>query len=317
MSSSLIAGLVNGRNSFRIFFFSSGGLFFRLFGRLPQCFHAVDAGLFERNARSGEFTLDIAEPRFKFTVGLPQQFLRSFPVAEPGQIARRKQQIAEFIVDRRRIAGSEGLFQFLQLLLDLRENLRLIVPVEADLRNFLLELLRPVQGGQIGRHLVQNRLRRGLVFAFPGLDLLPELCDIPGGFRFGVAEDMGVAADHLVDDAAADVLKGEFAALFGHHRLKDHIHQQIAQLVADIRRVAAVDRIEHFGGLLGEAAAQGFTGLLAVPRAAAGSAEPFQDPFQRFRIGSIFRPGRHQKVNPTLKWNRSRLGSSSTLLTTG
>lgn len=89
------------------------------------------------------------------------------------------------------------------------------------------------------------------------LDLRPEIGDLLRRPGLGVAEDMGVAADHLLHDMPGHVGVGEFSLLLRDNGLKQHVHEEVAEFVADIGRVVPVDRIEQFGALFGQTAAQG------------------------------------------------------------
>jgi len=204
-----------------------------------------------------------------------------------------------------------GLFDFGEFLFDFGDDSLLVAPVEADLGHPLLEFLRPVEGGKIIADAVEN----GRSARFPGggflllLDLDPERGHLFRRRRTGVAEDMGMAADHLFDDVPHHIGVIEFALLGGDHRLEQHVHEKVAELVADIGRIVAVNRVEQFGTLFGEAAAQSHPGLLAVPRAAARRPQPFENRQQRLGRRFEMRFLRHQNENPILKWNRTLFDS--------
>ena len=85
------------------------------------------------------------------------------------------------------------------------------------------------------------------------------------------AEDVRVAAVHLLGDAAGDVVEGEGAGLLGDHGVEVDLQQQVAELLAQVvpvtGLVAGVDRLEGLVGLLEQVASQRAVGLLALPRA--------------------------------------------------
>ena len=64
------------------------------------------------------------------------------------------------------------------------------------------------------------------------------------------------------------------AGLLGHPRLEDHLQQQVAEFLADLALVALLDRADDLVRLLDDVGLERFGGLLAVPRAAVGRAQP-------------------------------------------
>jgi hypothetical protein len=59
--------------------------------------------------------------------------------------------------------------------------------------------------------------------------------------------------------------------------LKDDLQQQVTQLLAQIGRVAAIDRVDHFVRLFDHVIAQARQRLLAVPRAPVGRQQALHD----------------------------------------
>ena len=84
---------------------------------------------------------------------------------------------------------------------------------------------------------------------------------------------MRVTAHHLVDEAAQEGGHGEFADLLGQARVKDDLEQEVAELFLERAWVTGLDRLEDLVGLLEQKGLQGGPGLLAVPRAPAGTAQ--------------------------------------------
>jgi hypothetical protein len=70
---------------------------------------------------------------------------------------------------------------------------------------------------------------------------------------------------------------GEVAVVGRHLGIKQHLQQQVAQFLGQVRPVAPLDGVEDLVGLFQRVFANGIEGLLAVPRAAAGSAQPRHD----------------------------------------
>ena len=78
-----------------------------------------------------------------------------------------------------------------------------------------------------------------------------------------------MAPHQLVGDGACDVGEPERARLGGDLGVEDDLQEQVAELVAQRCRVAAVDRLEHLVRLLDHVGPQALVCLLAIPRAAA------------------------------------------------
>ena len=106
-----------------------------------------------------------------------------------------------------------------------------------------------------------------------------------GGPRHGVAEDVRVAADDLRGDGRLDVGQVEDARLGGELGVEHDLEQQVAELAGELGRGARLERVVDLVGLLEQVLAQRLVGLLAVPRAAVGLAQPGGDPGHRPRAG--------------------------------
>src|SRR6185503_7851181 len=89
--------------------------------------------------------------------------------------------------------------------------------------------------------------------------------DLGRGSRGRVGEDVGMAPRHLLGDAARDVANREFAALREDPGEKDDLEQEIAELLAQGRGLAVVDRVDDLMRLLEQVAAQVLGCLLPVP----------------------------------------------------
>ena len=181
------------------------------------------------------------------------------------------------------VAVPLGAGPLVELLLDLRHDVGVALPVEAEVR-------RP-QGLAVRRGECRQarRKRSERVLRGPGLAALaplPGVLDLLGARGRRIAEDVRVALDHLARDALRDGVDAEPAALFGELREKEDLEEQVAQLVAQGLRGAAVERGERLVGLLEQVRLQGFEGLLAVPRALAPQAGDERDePIERFGHG--------------------------------
>ena len=85
----------------------------------------------------------------------------------------------------------------------------------------------------------------------------------------GVAEDVRVAALHLVADPLDHVVEREMAGVLGHLRVEHDLELKIAKLVGERIHVLARDRVGNFVGFLDGVGRDGLERLDAVPFAAA------------------------------------------------
>ncbi len=88
-----------------------------------------------------------------------------------------------------------------------------------------------------------------------------------------IAKDVRMSPGHLGDQRLEQVGHREFAALPGDLRVEDNLEQEIAQLLADVRRVSGVEGVKDLVGLLDEERAERFAGLFSVPGTAAFAAQ--------------------------------------------
>ena len=106
------------------------------------------------------------------------------------------------------------------------------------------------------------------------LDLAPDAEDLVGTRgRLTVAEHVRVATDELVVEVAADIGKGELARVLGDLRVEQHLHEHVAELLAQVRGIAGLDGVDDLVGLLDHVLLDGGVGLLLVPGAAVGLAQ--------------------------------------------
>ena len=100
-------------------------------------------------------------------------------------------------------------------------------------------------------------------------------------------------ADHLVGDAARDRVEIEAAVFPRHLGMKDHLEEQIAELVAERHTVALADRFGDLVGLFDGVGRDGLEILFEVPRAAAiRIAQPRHDLQQALDAGLLDRARR-------------------------
>jgi hypothetical protein len=91
------------------------------------------------------------------------------------------------------------------------------------------------------------------------------------------AKNVRMAAHQLAVQMVQHIRHGEMAFVGRHLGIKQHLQQQIAQLLGQMRKIAPLNGVEDLVGLLQRVFADGIEGLFAVPRAAVGSAQPRHD----------------------------------------
>ena len=106
--------------------------------------------------------------------------------------------------------------------------------------------------------------RRGpsLLLAFAAF---PDPAQVLG--HLAVTEDVGVAADQFVRDAAGDVVDGEPPLVLRDPGVEVHLEQQVAEFLAQVVVGAVLHRVDHLAGFLDEVGQQRGVRLLPVPRA--------------------------------------------------
>ena len=81
----------------------------------------------------------------------------------------------------------------------------------------------------------------------------------------GGTEDVRMPADHFLADSPRHVLEGEGARLLGHARVKHHLQQEVAQLVAQGVEVVLRDRLDNLVRLFDGIGSDAGEGLFPIP----------------------------------------------------
>ena len=118
--------------------------------------------------------------------------------------------------------------------------------------------------------VAQHRSRRTL---HRGIDIGP----VSRRARSLFAKDVGMPAHQLAIQMVQHLGNGEMALVGRHLRIKQHLQQQIAQFLGQVRKVAPLNGVEDLVGLFQRVFADGIEGLFAVPGAAVGRAQPRHD----------------------------------------
>ncbi len=139
----------------------------------------------------------------------------------------------------------------------------------------IAEVVKMKESGCRDELLIKMVNAKGLAFydrLVDGLLAAPDhLAGIADG---GVAEHVRMAALELVRDRARHVAEVEVAALAGELGLEHHLQQEVAELEAQLARIAVVDGLDHLVGLLDDEGTERARRLLAVPGAAARRSQP-------------------------------------------
>lgn len=78
---------------------------------------------------------------------------------------------------------------------------------------------------------------------------------------------MRMPANELLGDAVYDVANVKVAALLGHLRMVDGLQEQVAQFLAKIGEILAIDRIGNLVGLFDRVVLDGGKVLIEIPGA--------------------------------------------------
>ena len=128
-----------------------------------------------------------------------------------------------------------------------------------------------------------------------------------------------MAAHELLVDSARDGRKIKPAALLRHASMEYHLEQQVSELVAQLGRICALDRVRDLISLLDRIRGDRGEGLLPVPWATAlRVAQTGHELQQRgdgaFRIAHVLRVSRHEAVK---REQHARGGSPDVALSVG
>ena len=125
----------------------------------------------------------------------------------------------------------------------------------------------------------------------------------PGG---GVARDRRLLSAPGHRDGGG----GRFAGGACDVGVKRHLHQDVAQFIGQLHRIAVVDGLQRFVAFLQQVALQRFVGLLCVPRATARPAQPRHNVNQRLELADALlrnggnKVGTHGPRNITYWYSR-------------
>ncbi|CAM5557741.1 hypothetical protein SCALM49S_00529 [Streptomyces californicus] len=122
--------------------------------------------------------------------------------------------------------------------------------------------------------------------------------DVLRGLGGRVAEDVRVAVDQLLDEAARDVVhvKRLLGILLRDARVEDDLEQDVAQLLAQFVPVAVLDRLDQFVRLLDRVLGESPVRLARGPRALPPDAVHDLDQVEQPGPGQVVRTGQQLQV---------------------
>jgi len=263
---------------------------FEEFGLVPKGFHLRPRNFGESSALFASEAFHAVETASEFGAGFFEGDFGIY-VEESSEIDGDKQDVAEFRFDggtrgRRGGVGEDGL-EFVSLFGELGKDAVDVGPIESDAGSFARELegfqecgesaRNTIQDGGRGSRFLYNCLILFLGLSFLLLDLFPVAQDVGGGFGSGGAEDVGVAANHLLVDLADDVGNIEALLFMCDLRVEENLEEKVAELLGELGVIGRVERVEDLVSFFNKIRAEGGVGLLAVPGAAFRGAETRHD----------------------------------------
>ena len=253
-------------------------LFFRAAWLRPTARPSRRASPRPARARFAEPRLDMGEAPFELGVGAAQRRFR-IDVEWRARLATREQQIADLAARPRRaslasISASTSSISSRILAITARASFQSKPTLPAFSCSFSARVSAgmasgtpasapaPPRGGA-GAARASARSRFSSALMRPHSALTSSRRQVAR-----VAEHMRMAADHLARDRLDDAAEVEAPFLLRHPRMKDHLQQQVAEFVAQVAEIAALDRVGDLVGLLDRVGRDGRESLLEVPRAA-------------------------------------------------
>ena len=113
---------------------------------------------------------------------------------------------------------------------------------------------------------------------FLGLNAIPQALDGFGSLALRIGKHMGVTPDQLLRDGLDHVAEIEGALFLRHAGVEHDLQQQVAQFLAQIRKIVARDGVGDLVGFFERVGRDGLEVLLEIPRTAgAGRAQRRHD----------------------------------------
>ena len=236
--------------------------------------------------------LKIGEPAAELCASFLQSGIRIQFVKPPG-IYQSKNHIPKFIlcpilrsiprlVRFRSINGTEFPLEFAFLLLYLRPDILLLLPIKAHTASLVLDAVSLNHRRKRLRHSAEHPLVPVLLL---GLEHLPVLHHILSRRHLSAGKYVRMAIYQLITQVVNDIGNIKLPLLIPHLGIENHVQEQISQFLADFVMVILENGIAEFISLLYGLRTQALVGLLAVPRAFnAEFVEYVQKPSESFQF---------------------------------
>ncbi|MBA7594153.1 hypothetical protein ES703_01091 [subsurface metagenome] len=113
-----------------------------------------------------------------------------------------------------------------------------------------------------------------------------------GFSKYDVSEETGLSDGELLEEAY-DISELKILVLTGHLCVEHDLHQQVAKLLAELCHVPFIDGLQDFIGLLQQVALDRGMGLLSIPGATIGAAQPGDNRNQCIKTIQVFQSLAH------------------------
>ena len=117
------------------------------------------------------------------------------------------------------------------------------------------------------------------------LDLVPDLEHLVGVVGIRITKHVRMTANELGVDIARHVGQRKLAGVRRDLRMQHYLHEHVAQLLAQVRRIIGLDAVERLVGFLDHVLANALMRLFAVPRAAIGLTQAPDGLHQMLQLG--------------------------------
>ncbi len=211
------------------------------------------------------------------------------------QVCDGEEQVPNFLGELfLRVRPCQLCFDLGDLLIELVYQAAAVGPVKTASGSGGTKFLCFKQGRQRTRHPLKLSLKGHIWFCFHSLNSRPvihhrvcpqtingEILGAVTGFHRGLqTEDMRVTPHQLPVQVSNHFLNREVALPARYLCIKQHLQQQVAELLAQVGPVLPLDRVQHLVRLFQCVFANGGKALLAVPGAPARTTQPLHDGYR-------------------------------------
>jgi uncharacterized protein DUF1844 len=245
-----------------------------LLGRPPFVLELLNREVTHASVFRGERLLHHREPPRELVIRLPERRLGLDPEL-PCEVGDREEQVPQLVFSADRIAGH--LPQFVDLLLNLLDDIVCPGPVEAHRRRARADVIRAQQRGERARNAPEKRLC-GRLAGFGSLlrlDLLPSHLHLVRSKERRLTrvalEYVWVPPDQFVRDRIHGIGDAEASGFRLQLRQEDRLEKMIAELLSERVMVGAVDCLDDFVRFLEYERLQRVKALRTIPGTPVGT----------------------------------------------